>query len=331
MSDIRTTDRDVSRAIRSWLHEDRHEDASRLAGAVLDQVEATPQRRSTWWPARRTPIMTKFVTIGLAAAAVVVFVFIGAQLFGSPTADVGGPSDPTATPQASVADPTPDPPPSSTPWTGIPQGPFVVTGAGDPVQITIDIQSPGWSPLAEFDAVTKDDDGLNSPDTVGGALMAWSWPAGTEFLVYEDPCRWLTTIPETPATTPEEIAAAFTAQAETDATEPIDISVGGYAGKAVTVHVPMTYDLPDATRDEEFAACDNASFVFYSVEGAGSDAGESTGDARGAQGPGQVDELWILDVEGSLVILDAAYSPATPTDLVEELRALAKSATFEVP
>jgi hypothetical protein len=33
----------------------------------------------------------------------------------------------------------------------------------------------------------------------------------------------------------------------------------------------------------------------------------------------------------SIVILDAAYSPATPADLVEELRTLAESATFELP
>ena len=47
MTDFNASDRDVNRAIRSWLHEDRHEDASRIAGAVLDQVETTPQRRST--------------------------------------------------------------------------------------------------------------------------------------------------------------------------------------------------------------------------------------------------------------------------------------------
>lgn len=29
--------------------------------------------------------------------------------------------------------------------------------------------------------------------------------------------------------------------------------------------------------------------------------------------------------------LNATYSPSTPDDLVEELRALAESATFEVP
>jgi hypothetical protein len=34
-------------------------------------------------------------------------------------------------------------------------------------------------------------------------------------------------------------------------------------------------------------------------------------------------------VNGSIVILDATYSPATPAAVVAELRALAESATFE--
>ena len=48
MTDFNASDRDVTRAIRSWLHEDRHEDVSRIAGAVLDQVDTIPQRRATW-------------------------------------------------------------------------------------------------------------------------------------------------------------------------------------------------------------------------------------------------------------------------------------------
>ena len=92
MTDFKTSDRDVNRAIRSWLHEDRHEDASRLAGAVLDHVEATQQRRAGWL-AWRPPTMNKFVTIGLGAAAVVVLaIFIGSALLGSP-GSLGAPGD----------------------------------------------------------------------------------------------------------------------------------------------------------------------------------------------------------------------------------------------
>ena len=71
MSDFNASDRDVTRAIRSWLHEDRHEDASRIAAAVLDRVEATPRRRASWWPARRFLDMNTFAKVFVAAAAVV--------------------------------------------------------------------------------------------------------------------------------------------------------------------------------------------------------------------------------------------------------------------
>jgi hypothetical protein len=198
-----------------------------------------------------------------------------------------------------------------------------MTTPDDAVQVTV-VAPPGWVALREFDALSKDDDGLDAPQTVGAALLAWSWPAGSPFHVYEDPCQWSTTAPATPATTPEEIAAAFQDQALTNAAAPRDVSVGGYAGKAVTLEVPMSFEVPNATREEEFGDCDEDAFAFYGVDG-------EDGYARNAQGPGQIDELWILDVDGSTVILDATYGPATPAELVEEVRALAESATFEAP
>ena len=320
-----STDRDTTRVVRSWLMRDEHESADRVLDAVLDAIDTTPQRRATWWPVRRTPSMNRFLAIGLGAAAVVVLLFIGSQLLGSPS-NVGSGGEPTATPEATIAEPTAEASPSSAAWTGIPEGPFVVTNTGDsPVQVTVDITSPGWSPLAGLDAVTKKDDGLDAPESVGGVFVGWAWPVGTDFYVYGDPCHWSTTVPETPATTPDDIAAALATQAETDATAPADVSVGGYAGKAITLHVPLSYDIPDASREEKFADCDESLFDLYGV-GAGAD-----GIGRDAQGAGQIDELWILDVEGSIVILDAGYSPSTPADLVEEMRGFAESATFETP
>jgi hypothetical protein len=318
-----STDRDTTRIVRLWLMTDEHESADRVLGTVLDRLDTTPQRRATWWPARRTPTMNRFLTIGLGAAAVVVLLFLGSQ-FLAPPSNVGSGGEPTATPEATITEPTTEPSPSSPTWTGIPEGPVVVTDADQPVQATVNIQSPGWLPLAGLSAVSKDDDGLDAPVTVGGALLAWSWPAGTGFNVYGDPCHWTSTIPETPATTPDEIAAAFAEQASTNASAPVDVTVGGFAGKAITLHVPMSFDLPDATREEKFGDCDNDVFAFYGVDG-------EPREARNAQGAGQIDELWILDVDGSIVILDAALSPATPAELVEELRRMAESATFETP
>ena len=110
MTDFKTSDRDVNRAIRSWLREDRHEDASRIAGAVLNQAETTPRRRATWWPARRFPDMNNVMKFGLAAAAVVAVLIVGSQLFGSAGGLGAGPTptpEPTATPEPSMAGPSP--------------------------------------------------------------------------------------------------------------------------------------------------------------------------------------------------------------------------------
>ena len=98
MTDFNASDRDVNRAIRSWLHEDRHEDVSRIAGAVLDQVETTRQRRS-WWPARRIEFMNTYAKFALAAAAVLVVAVVGYNFLPG-RGGVGGPS---ATPSPSPA------------------------------------------------------------------------------------------------------------------------------------------------------------------------------------------------------------------------------------
>ena len=312
-----TAHHDLDRELTAFLRAGPTELPDESLDAVFDRTEHTRQRVviGPW----RLPEMNKMLAVGLGAVAVVLVLIVGSQLLRTPNSNVGG--DPTATEQPSA---TPEPTPTPMAEAGLPEGPFLVTGSDDPVQVTVDIASSGWSHSSELDYVFKNDDGLDAPESVGAALLAWAWPAGTAFNVYGDPCHWSTTIPETPATTPDEIAAAFAAQASTDATAPVDVTVGGYAGKAITLHVPMSFDLPDATREEKFADCDNNVFAFYGIEG-------ETGDARNAQGAGQIDELWILDVNGAIVILDAALSPAVPADLVEEVRSMAESATFELP
>ncbi len=50
--------------------------------------------------------------------------------------------------------------------------------------------------------------------------------------------------------------------------------------------------------------------------------------ARYHQGPGQIDALWIVDVDGAFLVIDAMYRLDTPADLVEEMRSIAESTTF---
>ncbi len=113
MTDFNTSDRDVTRAIRSWLHEDRHEDASRIAAAVLDRVEATPRRRPKWWPARRSSDMNTFAKLLVATAAVVVVAVVGINLLPRSGSEIGTPQ-PSSSPSPSPSlSPSPTVAPSS--------------------------------------------------------------------------------------------------------------------------------------------------------------------------------------------------------------------------
>lgn len=132
-----------------------------------------------------------------------------------------------------------------------------------------------------------------------------------EYYVYGDPCQWATTKPETPATTVDGLVAALSAQASREATEPVDITLDGYAGQAIVLRVPD---------DADFAACDQGQFASWGV------AGEDP--ARWHQGPGQIDNVWVLDVDGHVVVIDWAYYDATPAEVVGEFQALVESATF---
>jgi hypothetical protein len=39
--------------------------------------------------------------------------------------------------------------------------------------------------------------------------------------------------------------------------------------------------------------------------------------------------MWILDVDGSVVVIDALYRPDSRAEFVEEMRSIAQSASFQ--
>ena len=64
-----STDRDVTRIVRSWMDEGVTQLPDRVLDAVLDQLPATPQRRSVWTARRLFLMNNNIVRYGLAAAA----------------------------------------------------------------------------------------------------------------------------------------------------------------------------------------------------------------------------------------------------------------------
>jgi hypothetical protein len=197
-------------------------------------------------------------------------------------------------------------------------GSSFVLGDGQPsgnekgsVAMTVTIPAPGWYGEPDGGILIKND---NPDPPEGSGMIVW---AGVDHLyVYGDPCDWSSTRPETPSTTVDEVVAALATQASRDASAPVDITLDGYAGKAITLHVPD---------DANFAECDQGFFaMFQEGVGSGPDA-----ISRYAQGPGQIDEVWILDVHGLMVVIDWAHFPGTPQADVDELEAIVESATFE--
>ena len=109
-----TARNDLDRQLHDFLRDGPTELPYESFDAVRDRTETTRQRVviGPW----RLPEMKKIVTIGLGAAAVVVALFVGAQLLGAPSGGLG--SQPTPTPEPTATpEPSPSPAASAPPLT----------------------------------------------------------------------------------------------------------------------------------------------------------------------------------------------------------------------
>lgn len=266
--------------------------------------------------------MNKIVTIGLGAVAVVLAVVVGIQEFGSLEGGIG---QPTSTPAETS---TPEPIPSA--GAALPEGPHLLhEGSDDGVSITVTISGTAWS----GEGCWSDPGGLGRPSRLLVALegpgpacagppdgVGLSAFQGREFQVYGDACHYEPPPPPHPntiATTVEELADALSSQVHRPLSTSIeDITVDGYAGKKVILHLAG-----DAIFDGN--DCEDDEYVLFGLP--------EDRLARYSQGPRQIDELWIVDVDGLMVVLDGIYYPDTPLSAVDELRAILQSATFGSP
>jgi hypothetical protein len=313
-----STERDLPRILQTWLHEDAHEDGDRVLDSVLDLIDSTPQRPVSWL-ARRFQIMNNnFVRYGLAAAAVVIVAVIGIQLIGG--SNLGGPSiSPTPQPTA-----TPEPSPSAPAASSLPVGSSQVLFNGQwtndqlGMVITVTIPAPGWygETLGTQRGLLLKSNNANAPD--GASLRVFARTNQLlvglgDLYIYGDPCGWGSTLPDTPVTTVDQAIAALSAQPFRDATTPVDVTYGGYAGKYITLHVPD---------DVDFSNCEAGQYRTLNEGGA----------ERSHEDPGQTDLFTVLDVNGELVIFDMAYYDGpggTPESVLGEMAAIMESAILQ--
>lgn len=81
-------------------------------------------------------------------------------------------------------------------------------------------------------------------------------------------------------------------------------------------------DIDFSTCDEDVSVGDHPFRSWTAVEG-------SWASDRYQQGPGQVDRLWILDVDGQRLVVDAMYMPSSDAKDRAELWQVMESIRFE--
>lgn len=140
--------------------------------------------------------------------------------------------------------------------------------------------------------------------TGGGGIGYW-----TVSEVVRDPCSEFGAANALDAgSTVEELAAAFKHQRLTRMTEPVPVTVDGYNGLSLELHVP---------KDVDFATC--PAYNVWESDPAG---------ARHMGAPGEFDRLWILDVEGEVVVLTVAADSHVPKSALERLSGMVESLEF---
>ena len=285
----------------NWMDQGPTVAPSRIADATRAEIRITHQRRATRWPpAWRFPAMNSNILRFAAAAAVVLAVILGMRFIGP---NIGAPG-PTATPSP-TASPMPLPPPDSSLEAGTYRvTPFADAGAAgvcegqagctespadDSIGFTVTVPD-GWS-ISALGGIWVDS---NAPPD--GAMLIFfrgGW-------LYEDPCNASGSPSMEVGPTADDFATAIADHPLFDATEPVDVTLGGYAGQYVDIRAPS--DLEQCVG--EYRLWDPGIY---------------------AQGPEHRWHLWILDVDGTRVVVQTMDYPGTPADRRAELQAMLDS------
>jgi hypothetical protein len=136
-------------------------------------------------------------------------------------------------------------------------------------------------------------DGYSGDDVVFGTDDGQGISAWTVGNVYAQPCRWRGTLLDPPIdSSVDDLVAGLASQRGRQASEATDVTLDGFTGKFMELTVPARIDLAD---------CHDGEFRTWV---------DPTGGPRYLE-PGQRDLLWIVDVDGSRLVIDAALGPQT--------------------
>jgi hypothetical protein len=142
--------------------------------------------------------------------------------------------------------------------------------------------------------------------TVVDGWMAYKNDAGGVMIegisnIYADGCQWgLLDPPVGP--TAGDLVAAWANMPDFVATEAVDVTVDGYAGKQIEFTVP-DYNADECKKKAGFGGL----FALYDIPGISIEDAPATW----AQGPNQHLQYWVVDVDGTRLVIGAYSFPNT--------------------
>ena len=142
----------------------------------------------------------------------------------------------------------------------------------------------------------------------GGALSMSFWDVNK---VYPTPCQWQGKPMIDPGRTVDGLARTLATRPLRHASTPTAVVLAGFRGKYLRWSVPTNVN---------FRKCGQGYFESWTGRGWTTD--------RWQQGPGQVDRLWILDVRGQRLVVDAAYLPRATRQQRAQLDRIVHSIKF---
>ena len=127
--------------------------------------------------------------------------------------------------------------------------------------------------------------------------------------LYLDACRWASAGQHDPAVGPavDDLVTALASVPHTRASEATDVELAGYSGRYIEVTIED---------DLKFAACDQGEVHIWTTPQRWS---------RHYQGPGQIERFWVLDVDGTRLVIEASLFPSASTAYRDELQQILDS------
>jgi hypothetical protein len=250
-------------------------------------------------------------TSGTHLLGLALLVVLGACTSGSPTpsdADTTAPSDPSPTP--TIQDIM-----GLAPFAPLEPGTYFMDPDLDPstpLHVVYEVPFEGWSQW--LGATKSSDDGhvMVSITTVTNLVRH-----GCRDHSWADP-------PVGPSV--DDLAAALADLAPFRVTSPAkDVTIYGYHSKHLELTVP---NLPVEGQgdDRSFAGCIDGNLKSW-VAAIDTEPGDAFYGYNGE--PGRTEDFWILDVEGTRLMIEANWSPNSPRKDVAEMRAILDSIRIE--